>query len=289
MSQPSKDELIVSALVRLGLVPPVKPVDIEKRYRKLAARYHPDNPKTGDPEEFQRLTEAKDLLLESSAIIQQYELRLFRDLRATFEDSSRLLDELTQVRQELTQKERQMAELRDLASAHATRAAITNRILALCLIVLTVSTGVIIFLVSRVPATSESEEGTVIGGEVRVTDLVPVNPIVTPNKVEFAFIAGGGESTIELTARELGSREPRKPAIAFPPGTYLRSNSTTLASLSVDVITVGVTADDIENLTQRPEVIDAFAERARVTNSPAVPPNPVGRNGRTTPTPEVAR
>ena len=46
----------------LQINPRAEPETIERVYRILAARYHPDNQQSGDPERFQQLTEAYEVL-----------------------------------------------------------------------------------------------------------------------------------------------------------------------------------------------------------------------------------
>jgi len=48
----------------LQISPNAEPETIQRVYRMLAARYHPDNPHTGDTEMFVRLNEAYDILSE---------------------------------------------------------------------------------------------------------------------------------------------------------------------------------------------------------------------------------
>ena len=46
----------------LQINPRAEPEAIERVYRILAARYHPDNQQSGDPERFRVLTEAYEVL-----------------------------------------------------------------------------------------------------------------------------------------------------------------------------------------------------------------------------------
>ena len=58
----SKPERIVDHYEFLQINPKAQSETIQRVYRFLAARYHPDNPETGDPEKFLRLNDAYEVL-----------------------------------------------------------------------------------------------------------------------------------------------------------------------------------------------------------------------------------
>ena len=51
----------------LQISPHSEPESIERVYRRMAARYHPDNPRTGDGERFLKLKQAYEILSNSEA------------------------------------------------------------------------------------------------------------------------------------------------------------------------------------------------------------------------------
>ena len=50
----------------MGIRPDIAPEDLERRFHRLAKRYHPDNPQTGNRERFDLLIEAHNLLKDSA-------------------------------------------------------------------------------------------------------------------------------------------------------------------------------------------------------------------------------
>lgn len=46
----------------MGIKPDISPQDLERRFHRLAKRFHPDNPQTGNRERFDLLIEAHNLL-----------------------------------------------------------------------------------------------------------------------------------------------------------------------------------------------------------------------------------
>ena len=50
----------------MGVKPDVSPADLERRFHRLAKRFHPDNPQTGNRERFDLLIEAHNQLKDAS-------------------------------------------------------------------------------------------------------------------------------------------------------------------------------------------------------------------------------
>ncbi|PZF77579.1 J domain-containing protein [Aestuariivirga litoralis] len=50
----------------MGVKPDVASADLERRFHRLAKRYHPDNPQTGNRERFDLLIEAHNMLKDAS-------------------------------------------------------------------------------------------------------------------------------------------------------------------------------------------------------------------------------
>ena len=50
----------------MGVKPDISPEDLGRRFHRLAKRYHPDNPQTGNRERFDLLVEAHNLLKDSA-------------------------------------------------------------------------------------------------------------------------------------------------------------------------------------------------------------------------------
>ncbi|HYL36413.1 MAG TPA: J domain-containing protein [Bryobacteraceae bacterium] len=63
----------------MQISPKAEPETVQRVYRMLAARYHPDNPRTGDPDRFIKLRQAYEVLSNEetrAAYDVQYQLRM---------------------------------------------------------------------------------------------------------------------------------------------------------------------------------------------------------------------
>ena len=63
----------------MQISPKAEPETVQRVYRMLAARYHPDNPRTGDPDRFIKLRQAYEVLSNAetrAAYDVQYQLRM---------------------------------------------------------------------------------------------------------------------------------------------------------------------------------------------------------------------
>ena len=75
---PGEQEAFIDFYELMQISPKAEAETIQRVYRMLAARFHPDNPRTGDRERFLRLTKAYDVLSNREARAAydlEYELR----------------------------------------------------------------------------------------------------------------------------------------------------------------------------------------------------------------------